>query len=118
MPERSKEALEEAYKRLEGSPLAERPPVPEPVKRTKKDPWVVAKRASEDLFRSIPIVGMSHSLEPEEIIYAVELMAVTTFNAVDCPLSPAKVNEIRQKADDYYFDNIDKVPDLRKVKKR
>jgi len=116
MVERSKESLEEAYKRLEHSPLAERVPEQSVPKRTPADPWIIAKRATEDLYRSIPVVGMSHSLQAEEIIFMVELVAVMTFNAVDCPLSPEKINEIREKADKYYFDNIDKVPDMRKMK--
>jgi hypothetical protein len=117
---RSLDSLVKSYEKLEKSPLAERLPAEErdpadPFGLTKKkkksaDPLEEGKEAAERVTKFIALCAAELGLSPENVIFAVELAALNTLNAKDCPVPAERIEQIRQAAFEYYRDSLPKIP--------
>lgn len=115
---RSPEALAEAYERLgktvdafgEEAAIAERTnkdPLgfEETRVRDQRDPYATAKMVSEKLLNFLSLLIAENRLDRDEVIYAQELMALSTFNAGDVQLPPEEIKRVRSLAYGYYKAN-------------
>jgi hypothetical protein len=121
---RSVDDLARTYEKIENVPEWNTRP-PEPVERTAKDPlgfgakkkaaggdpYSEAKEAAVRLTRFVGFCASEMELAAEQTIFAVELTALNTLNAQDCPVKGPKIEQIRQDAFQYYQRSLSKIPD-------
>ena len=123
---RSADAVAKVYEKLENVPAwaaqaasGEERPVSDPLGlRSKKkkapiEPFSEGKEAAVRLTKFVALCASELELEPEDTIFAVELTALNTINAKDCPLSAVRIDQIRESAFKYYQGSIGKIPDPR-----
>jgi hypothetical protein len=122
---RSVDDLAKTYAKLENVPAwTTRPPEAEerspadPLGLNKKrkpspDVFAEAKEAAVRITKFIALCASELELPAEQTIFAVELTALNTLNAQDCPVSSARINEIRQEAFSYYSASLSKLPDIK-----
>lgn len=73
--------------------------------RDARDPYATAKLVSDKLLNFLSLLIAENLLDPEEVIYAQELMALSTFNASDVKLTPESIKKARSAAYAYYQAN-------------
>lgn len=116
--------LAKTYEKIENVPAwSTRPeesderPVNDPfgLKAKKKiagaDPYAEGKEAAVRMTKFVALCAAELGLEPDQTIFAVELTALNTLNARDCPVSSAKIDQIRNAAFNYYQESLSKIPD-------
>lgn len=119
---RALDDLAKTYEKLEGSAAwATRPEEPEersvkdPLglgakKKPSADPFSEGKEAAVRITKFIALCASEMQLAPEQTLFAVELSALNTLNARDCPVKQARINEIREMAFKYYAQSLPKIP--------
>lgn len=121
---RAVEDLAKTYEKIENVPAwvtrpeeAEERPVNDPfgLKGKKKAPgadsYLEGKEAAVRMTKFVALCAAELGLEPEQTIFAVELTALNTLNAKDCPVSAAKIDQIRNAAFKYYQESLPKIPE-------
>jgi hypothetical protein len=119
---RALDDLAKTYEKLEDTAAwVTRPEVPEersvkdPLglsakKKPSVDPFGEGKEAAVRVTRFIALCASEMQLAPEQTIFAVELAALNTLNARDCPVKQDRINEIREMAFKYYAQSLPKIP--------
>jgi hypothetical protein len=119
---RSLDDLAKTYEKIENVPAwaarpeAEERSVKDPLglgkkKKAPADPYADGKEAAVRITKFIALCARELELSPEQTIFAVELTALNTINAQDCPLKADKINEVRDAAFSYYESALKKIPD-------
>lgn len=119
---RSLDDLAKTYEKIENVPAwaarpeAEERSVKDPLGLSKKkkaptDPYADGKEAAVRITKFIALCARELELSPEQTIFAVELTALNTINAKDCPLEAGKISEVRDEAFAYYESALKKIPD-------
>lgn len=80
-------------------------------KKDVADPFAEGKEAAVRITKFIALCARELELSPEQTLFAVELTALNTINAKDCPLESGKINEVRDAAFAYYSAALKKIPD-------
>jgi hypothetical protein len=120
---RSVEDIAKTYEKIENVPAwttrpeeSEERDAKDPLGITRKkkpttDPFAEAKEAAVRMTKFVALCASEMELPAEQTIFAVELMALNTLNAKDCPVKPERINQIRDAAFKYYKDSLSKIPD-------
>ena len=123
---RAVEDLAKTYEKLENVPaFANRQPEAEerstkdPLglgakKKDTGDPFFEAKEGAVRLTKFVAFCASEMELNSEQIIFAVELTALNTLNAKDCPIKAVRIDQIREAAFKYYQGALSKIPDPKK----
>lgn len=117
---RSIEELQKAYEKYENSPalnaeaVDDERDISDPLglntkKKRSADPFEAAKVVAERITKFIMLAAAEEGLDPENVIFAVELSALNTLNADDCPLKGAAQDRVREAAFKYYKESITKL---------
>lgn len=77
------------------------------------DPFLEGKEAATRLTRFIALCAAEMALAPEQTIFAVELAALNTLNAQDCPVPAQELQRVRNEAFKYYEASLSKIPDVK-----
>lgn len=120
---RSMEDLAKTYERIENIPAwSQKTTEPErdvkdPLGLTAKRPkpagtFDEGKEAAVRITKFIALVASEMELDPEQTIFGVELAALNTLNAQDCPVPQAKIAEVRKAAYEYYVASLKHLPDF------
>jgi hypothetical protein len=119
---RALDDLAKTYEKIENVPAwtarpeAEERSVDDPLglkkkKKASADVYADGKEAAVRITKFIALCARELELSPEQTIFAVELTALNTINAKDCPLESNKISEVRDAAYEYYVAAIKKIPD-------
>jgi hypothetical protein len=84
-----------------------------PKKKT-KDHYAEGKEAGRRITQFIGLVASEMGLDPDQVMFGVELAALNTFNAQDCPMSEEHIAKAREDAFDYYARSLREIPDVKK----
>lgn len=77
------------------------------------DRFADGKEAAMRITKFIALCASEMGLEPEQTIFAVELAALNTLNAQDCPVAAGEIEKIRNEAFRYYEQALPKIPDAK-----
>jgi hypothetical protein len=121
---RSLDDLAKTYEKIENIPAwaarpeAEERSIKDPLglnkkKKTPADPFADGKEAAVRITKFIALCARELELSPEQTIFAVELTALNTINAQDCPLKTEQINQARAQAFSYYESALKKIPDAK-----
>ena len=121
---RQVDAIAKTYEKIDNIPaFAERPE--EKDERTSEDPFGYnqkkevnpndpfkdGKEIGERVTKFIALCSSELNVEAAQVIFGVELAALNTLNAKDCPISEDVINAIREKAFKYYTASLSKIAD-------
>lgn len=119
---RSLEDLAKTYEKIENVPAwsgrteaKEERSVGDPLglsakKKPTADTYAEGKEAAVRITRFIALCASEMQLAPEQTLFGVELAALNTLNARDCPVKQDRINEIREAAFKYYSQSLSKIP--------
>ena len=123
---RSADDVAKVYEKLENVPAwaaqaasGEERPASDPLglnakkKKVSSEPFAEGKEAAVRLTKFVALCASELELEAEDTIFAVELTALNTLNAKDCPLKAARIDQIREAAFKYYQSSLGKIPEPR-----
>lgn len=102
------EKRKQIYQMIEGTSLAERPP--DRLQWDPKDPWGRAKYGAQLFMNFLSWLSRDYGLSPEEVVFLNELHSLNFMNLEDYPLPAAKIDEVREKAYQYYMTNRPRAP--------
>ena len=120
---RNVDDLARTYEKIENVPAWTSRPVDESERNTKdplglktkkkegSDAFADGKEAAVRLTKFVAYCALELELAAEQTIFAVELTALNTLNAKDCPVRAERVEQIREAAYKYYKASLSKIPD-------
>lgn len=107
-----------AFAAATASPEEERTPndpfgFAKPKKKT-ADRYAEGKEAGRRITQFIGLVSAEMGIDPDQVMFGVELAALNTFNAQDCPMTEEQIAKAREAAFDYYARSLQEIPDVKK----